>query len=145
MSKSLVLLPVVSEKAYASSQAKVYVFKVPLSSNSATIAEAVNAQFKVNVLNVRTLVQKGKPKRTVRKRQRPSIGHRSDYKKAFVTIDKKDSINLFGDEDKKTAKKKTASAAKTKEVANKPVEKKSGLRRAFSRSSRQVQNRGGEK
>ena len=54
------------------------------------VARAVAAQFKVTVEDVRTLVMRGKIKRVGM-----SIGKRSNFKKAFVTLKEGDKIELF--------------------------------------------------
>ncbi len=106
MSKTLVLKPRVSEKAYAQSQGSVYVFSVDKRADKLSIARAVEAQFGVTVQAVNTIVSKGKAKRTVRKGGRPVAGRTSDFKKAYVTLKEGDSISLFAsdEEDKKADK-----------------------------------------
>lgn len=144
--KTIPLRPVISEKSYSLSQNNVYVFKVPINTNSDSIKKSVSEQFSVKVIAVRTLVQNGKPKRTIKKRQRAGNGSRSNYKKAYVTVDKANKINLFGEDEKEAKKAKAAEKASSdKVISDNKVKKKSGLRNAFSRGSRQVQDRGGEK
>lgn len=110
MSKTLVLKPRVSEKAYALSQARnTFVFVVPNDANKVTVAEAVTAQFDVTVTEVNITNVKGKVKRTVRKGGRASTGRDNDFKKAYVTLKAGDTIAVFAAEDeadKKSAKKK---------------------------------------
>lgn len=106
MSKTLVLKPRVSEKAYAQSQDNVYVFSVDKGADKLSIARAIEAQFGVTVQTVNTVVSKGKSKRTIRKGGRPVAGRTSDFKKAYVTLKEGDSISLFAseEEDKKADK-----------------------------------------
>ncbi len=106
MSKTLVLKPRVSEKAYAQAQSNVYVFAVDKRADKLSIARAVEAQFGVTVTTVNTIVSKGKAKRTIRKGGRPVAGRTSDFKKAYVTLKEGDSIALFAseEEDKKAEK-----------------------------------------
>lgn len=95
-SKAIVLKPHMSEKAYTMSQANdVYVFLVPMAVNVHTVAEAVSAQFKVTVKNVRMVIIKGKSVKVYRKRGGSTSGKRSDVKKAYVTLIKGDSIPIF--------------------------------------------------
>jgi large subunit ribosomal protein L23 len=102
MSKTLLLKPRVSEKAYGQSLAKnTYVFVVPNDTNRTEVAAAVEAQFEVNVTDVNILNVKGKAKRTVRKGGRQSAGRDSDFKKAYVTLKEGDSIAVFATEDDK--------------------------------------------
>lgn len=100
MSKTLLLKPRVSEKAYGQSLTKnTYVFVVPNDANRTEVAAAVEAQFEVSVTDVNILNVKGKAKRTVRKGGRQSAGRDSDFKKAYVTLKEGDSIAVFAAED----------------------------------------------
>lgn len=115
--KSLVLKPRMSEKAYAQSQTGVYVFLVPTEANKHTVSKAVEAQFGVTVVDVRTVVQNGKPKTSRSKRTRGITITRKDTKKAYVTLKDGDHIAIFDapEETKsadKKADKKAAKAAK---------------------------------
>jgi large subunit ribosomal protein L23 len=109
--KTLVLKPRVSEKAYAKSQDNIYVFKVNKDANKNLIWTAVETQFGVTVTSIKTLVQKGKAKRTVRKGGRPVAGRENDFKKAYVTLKEGDSIPVFAAEE---AEEKPAKAKKEK-------------------------------
>ena len=76
------LAPIVSEKAVGSAEASnQFVFKVVRSADKSEIKAAVEKMFDVKVEGVRTLVVKGKAKRT-----RFGIGRRSDWKKAYVKL-----------------------------------------------------------
>ena len=96
--KDLQLIPRVSEKAYAISQAegdKTYVFQVPTDSNKHSIARAVSAQYDVVVEGVRTTTSKGKAKQIYRKGGRPVATKRNDMNKAYVTLRAGDVLPLF--------------------------------------------------
>ena len=102
MSKTLLLKPRISEKAYDQSLTKnTYVFVVPRDANRTEVADAVSAQFDVAVADVNILNVKGKVKRTVRKGGRQTAGKDSDFKKAYVTLKEGDSIAVFATEDNK--------------------------------------------
>ena len=106
MTKTLLLKPRVSEKAYGQSTSKnTYVFVVPTDSNRTEVANAVTAQFDVTVLDVNILNVKGKAKRTVRKGGKQSKGKDSDFKKAYVVLKEGDSIAVFASEDAKNEPK----------------------------------------
>ena len=78
----ILLAPVVSEKAVGSAEAANQVaFKVRKDAAKPEIKAAVEKMFNVKVESVRTLVIKGKTKRT-----RFGIGKRSDWKKAYVKL-----------------------------------------------------------
>ncbi|MFZ1324092.1 MAG: 50S ribosomal protein L23, partial [Candidatus Saccharimonadales bacterium] len=67
--KEITLIPRVSEKAYAQSQAagiKTYIFEVPLSANKHTVARAISVQYEVTVTEVHTTRLKGKTKQSYR-------------------------------------------------------------------------------
>lgn len=106
MSKTLLLKPRLSEKAYGQSIAKnTYAFIVPTDTNRHQVAEAVAAQFGVTVTSVNILNVKGKAKRTVRKGGRTSTGKDNDFKKAYVSLKEGDSITVFASEDADTEPK----------------------------------------
>jgi len=90
------VIPRATEKAYAASMNNVYVFNVPLNANKQQIAAAVEAQFEVKVTGIKTLVQDGKAVRFSRGKNRfPGKTTRKDFKKAYVTLAKGDSIQVF--------------------------------------------------
>ena len=64
-------------------------FKVAENATKDEIAAAVESLFKVNVVKVNTLVQKGKTKRF-----RGIMGRRVDIKKAIVTLAEGQSIDV---------------------------------------------------
>lgn len=99
MSKTMILKPRVSEKAYGQSLTKnTYVFVVPVDANKHQVADAVAAQFDVTVTEVNVLNVKGKAKRSFTKR-RQANGRDSDFKKAYVTLKEGDEIAVFATED----------------------------------------------
>jgi large subunit ribosomal protein L23 len=67
-----------------------YLFEVARDANKIQIKHAVESIFNVKVATVRTLRVHGKPKRMGR-----YAGHRPDWKKAVVTLQKGGSIELF--------------------------------------------------
>ena len=84
-----ILAPMITEKATVLSEQNKVVFRVAMDSTKEEIAVAVEELFKVKVTKVNTLVQKGKTKRF---RGRP--GRRSDLKKAIVTLQEGQSIDI---------------------------------------------------
>jgi len=88
---SLILAPIITEKGtVVSAQANQVVFKVHPQATKGAIREAVEALFKVSVLKVRTSNLMGKTRRVGR-----SLGKRSDWKKAYVTLKPGDRIEFF--------------------------------------------------
>jgi large subunit ribosomal protein L23 len=87
----VLIRPIITEKtADMSEAANKYVFEVATAANKHEIRQAVEKFFGVKVLDVRTLVMHGKPKRMGR-----FEGHRPDWKKAIVTLQTDDTIDLF--------------------------------------------------
>ena len=113
MSKTIVLRPRISEKAYGLSQRSTYVFDVPTSVNRVQVAASVQAQFEVTVETVRIAKLKGKAKMSYRKRSRPVKGRRSDVKRAYVSLKEGDKLPIFAAEEEEQAKaeKKAAKTA----------------------------------
>jgi large subunit ribosomal protein L23 len=81
--------PVITEKATLLSEKNQVVFRVSLDASKPEIKAAVEGLFGVSVIDVNTLVQKGKTKRF---KGRP--GQRSDVKKAFVRLAAGQSIDF---------------------------------------------------
>lgn len=109
MKQNINIFPLSNEKAYRLSADNVYVFSAPLSANKQQITEAVEEQFKVHVIGIKTLVQFGKAVRASKgKRANPGVAYRKDTKKAYVTLAKGDSIKVFDEsvEAKETTKNK---------------------------------------
>jgi large subunit ribosomal protein L23 len=85
----VVLAPVITEKSTMLSEHNAVVFKVANGASKPQIKAAVEALFKVSVIGVNTLTQKGKTKRW---KGRPYT--RSDVKKAIVTLAEGQSIDV---------------------------------------------------
>lgn len=85
----VVIRPIITEKATMMSEHNTHVFKVGLDASKPEIKSAVEQLFKVKVKSVNTLVVKGKTKRF-----RGKIGVRSDYKKAMVTLEAGQKIDM---------------------------------------------------
>jgi large subunit ribosomal protein L23 len=89
---SVLLRPVVSEKTYGLMDKSVYVFVVDPRATKIEIRQAVEESFGVKVHHVNTLNRKGK---TTRNRRTNTPGKRPDTKRAFVTLQSGDKIDLF--------------------------------------------------
>ncbi|MBU2566127.1 50S ribosomal protein L23 [Patescibacteria group bacterium] len=90
MSYKLLLAPVVSEKAAVLASNNVYVFQVPVSAEKVSIAKAVQDLYGVTVIDIRTA--RGNGKRIFRGSR---VGHRKQWKKAFVVVKKGQTIDLY--------------------------------------------------
>lgn len=81
--------PVITEKTTMASENGAVVFEVSIDANKPQIKEAVEALFDVKVKAVNTTITKGKTKRF---RGRP--GTRKDVKKAYVTLEDGNTIDV---------------------------------------------------
>ena len=116
-----ILEPRATEKTYAESFKRTYVFPVKKSMGKLEIAKLVEKEFNVTVTDVRTLVRNGKKtKYSKGKHQYPGITHRQDKKFAYVTLKEGDSIKVFEEqEDNKTSAKEAKKADKKAKKADK--------------------------
>lgn len=85
----IIRTPVVTEKSTGGSEHGQVTFKVPVKATKPDIKAAVEALFKVKVNKVNTLIQKGKAKRF-----KGAKGFRSDLKKAIVSLEKGQTIDV---------------------------------------------------
>ena len=81
--------PIITEKSTMASENGAVVFEVAIDSNKPQIKEAVEALFGVKVKAVNTTVTKGKVKRF-----RGQLGRRKDVKKAYVTLEEGNTIDV---------------------------------------------------
>ena len=81
--------PAITEKSTMASEQDKVVFNVARTATKAEIKAAVETLFKVKVKSVNTLVRKGKTKRF-----RGVLGHQSDFKRAIVTLQEGQSIDV---------------------------------------------------
>ena len=88
----ILVAPVVSEKSTrVADQSRQMVFKVLANASKPEIRKAVEKMFDVTVSGVLVLNVKGKVKRFGR-----TVGHRSDWKKAYVTLAEGSDIDFTG-------------------------------------------------
>ena len=80
--EEIIVRPVITEKSNDEMQSGKYTFEVNKKATKVDIARAVEKLFEVKVLNVNTMIVKGKTKRV-----RYVEGKTPDWKKAIVTID----------------------------------------------------------
>mgnify|MGYP001244431916 CR=1 FL=1 len=85
--------PLITERATSLAENKEnpqYVFRVPVGVNKIEIAKAIEKVYNVKVASVNTIRVKGKVKRQGR-----FVGKRTDWKKAFVTLQKGQVLELI--------------------------------------------------
>jgi large subunit ribosomal protein L23 len=85
----LIKKPVITEKATMASEAGAVVFEVAMDATKPQIKAAVEGVFGVKVKAVNTTITKGKSKRF-----RGRAGERSDKKKAYVTLEEGNTIDV---------------------------------------------------
>ena len=85
----VLLAPHITEKSTVLSEQNKVVFKVALDASKDEVASAVEALFNVEVTKVNTVVVKGKTKRF-----KGIKGRRNDVKKAIVTLQDGQSIDI---------------------------------------------------
>jgi large subunit ribosomal protein L23 len=84
-----IVAPIITEKATLLTEQNKVVFRVAEDATKDEIAAAVEELFKVKVIKVNTLITKGKTKRF-----RGILGRRSDVKKAIVTLQEGQTIDI---------------------------------------------------
>jgi len=90
--RDVIQAPLISEKgSLLIEAANQFMFKVRPDANKIEVKRAVETLFKVKVEKVRVARYLGKVRRVGR-----SMGRRSDWKKAYVTLREGDKIDFFG-------------------------------------------------
>jgi large subunit ribosomal protein L23 len=89
--RDVLIKPVISEKSYGLLDQNKYTFEVLPTANKTEIKIAVEKVFNVHVTEVNTLNRKGKRRRT-----RYGWGHRASVKRAIVTVQDGQRIDIFG-------------------------------------------------
>ncbi len=88
--RSIIIRPIITEHSYDMMEENVYTFEVAKSANKIEIRQAIEEIFGVTVLKVNTLNVKPKKKRV-----RYVMGETRTWKKAMVTIQDGEKIELF--------------------------------------------------
>ena len=81
--------PIITEKSTMASEHGAVVFEVAIAATKPQIKEAVEGLFGVKVKAVNTTITKGKVKRF-----RGQLGKRKDVKKAYVTLEEGNTIDV---------------------------------------------------
>ena len=88
---AIIIKPLVTEKStHQQSTRNSYAFQVNPAANKHQIKDAIERQYNVKVVDVRTMNRKGKPRRAKFK-----MTHTSDWKKAVVVLESDSRIELF--------------------------------------------------
>lgn len=125
--KTHLLEPRATEKTYAESMKRTYVFPVEKTATKQSIAALVEKEFNVTVTDVRVLTRRGKKTKFSKgKHAYPGITFRQNHKYAYVTLKDGDSIKVFATEEEVKPTEK-ASAKEAKEAKKAPkADKKAG-------------------
>jgi large subunit ribosomal protein L23 len=86
----IIMRPLITEKAQVQAGINKYSFEVDKRANKMQIKDAVETAFNVRVVNVNTMMMKGKYKRYGR-----MMSKLPDWKKAVVTLEPGEKIELF--------------------------------------------------
>ncbi len=86
----IIIKPVLSEKSTDLAQSNKYVFRVPRKANKNIIGKAVKEIFKVTPVKINVMKVRGRSKRV-----RYKYGFTSSWKKAIVTLNPSEKIELF--------------------------------------------------
>ena len=86
----VIIRPVVSEKSYVLAAADKYTFRVHPNAHKTQIRQAIESLFDVNVVDVRTMSVKSKPKR-----RGVTAGRTRAWKKAVVQVRPGETIPIF--------------------------------------------------
>ncbi|MCL5090441.1 MAG: 50S ribosomal protein L23 [Patescibacteria group bacterium] len=87
-----VLKPLITENTMNLAKKNWYSFVVPLGNNKNELKSLIEKAFKVNILAIKTVVVKGKTKRSLRTRK---TTRSSNWKKAVVLVKEGQKIELF--------------------------------------------------
>jgi large subunit ribosomal protein L23 len=88
---NVIIKPLVTEKSTHQQQTRnSYAFQVHKDANKPLIKQAVEKLYNVKVTDVRTIVRKGKPRRT-----RTGMSKTADWKRAVVVLAEESRIELF--------------------------------------------------
>ena len=119
------LEPRATEKTYNEQTKRIYVFPVEMKASKQAIAKRVEDEFNVKVIDVKTMIRKGKKTRYSKgKHAYPGITHRRDRKFAYVKLAEGNSIRVFDEqEDNKTSAKEAKKAENTTKKVEKEAKK----------------------
>jgi large subunit ribosomal protein L23 len=85
--------PIITEKAAKLNEKRQYAFEVEVKSNKIEIRKAIEAQFSVDVISIRTIRVRPKNKLQFTRRGR-FVGKTATRKKAYVTLKEGQTIDI---------------------------------------------------
>jgi large subunit ribosomal protein L23 len=96
MSRNILIRPVITEKSDKLMGKQVYTFVVDKKANKLEVTRAIESMFNVSVDSVNTAVIPGKSK-TRSTKSGMVKGMKPSYKKAFITLQEGEKIDIFGE------------------------------------------------
>lgn len=90
--KLINLRPLITESTLNLAQKGWYTFAAPTDLNKNQLSRLINQIFNVEVVDIKTLIVKGKKKRSLRTRE---VRKLSDWKKVMVKLKEGQKINIF--------------------------------------------------
>lgn len=90
--KQIDLRPVITETSLLNAKKNWFTFRSPVEFNKDSLREAISKMFKVEILDIKTMVVKGKTKRSARSRK---VTHGSNWKKILVLLKEGQKIDAF--------------------------------------------------
>ena len=96
MARDILIRPIITEKSDKAMKSSVYTFVVDRKANKLEVAKAVEAMFNVSVGHVNTAIIPGKVK-TRGTKSGTVKGMKPGHKKAYITLQKGEKIDIFGD------------------------------------------------
>lgn len=88
--RDIIIRPIITEKSTAMLADRQYIFEVDKKATKSMIRDAIEEIFNVKVKNVNTMRYTGK-----RRRMGVHEGKRKDWKKAVITLEEGEQIELF--------------------------------------------------
>lgn len=86
------LRPVITETTINLVKSNWYTFAVPVGARKNELREMIGKAFKVDILEIKTMIVKGKKKRSMKNRK---VRQLSDWKKAIVKVKDGQKIDVF--------------------------------------------------
>ena len=89
---NVLVRPIITEQSLTAAQQGKFTFLVELEAGKDAVKKEVESTYNVHVVDIATVIVKGKVKRVGKKRTEKKVGK---YKKAVVTLKKGEKIDAF--------------------------------------------------
>lgn len=98
--KRIIIKPVITEKSMARAAKGWYTFAVAQATNKGQIAQAIEDMYKVDVVDVRSMIMHGKERRAGKRMVRIRKSH---WKKALVQLKAGQKLDIYESKESKTS------------------------------------------